>query len=354
MNAIKPIALAILLVLLRHSHSETLTWLGQVSPGQSTGASKVSGDGLTVIGGQDLGPAFRWTAAGGMQPLLPVGDDNRAAAHAIAGDGSVVAGDSHSDRFRAAYWDAVGEGTYLGIEHEGMPHSLVTAMSADGLLLGGVFESWNNGPFDVPFLYSLSGGLRLLPTEAEQYGVYVQGISADGRRIVARGDNSAYIWDSETSYRKLEGFVATDLSGDGRFVFGSDANNRAVRWSDDRGLEDLGTLPGYFMTVRGASFSGSTLLATAYGGMSGGVHTALWRQDSGWVLLDEYLRDRGVDLGGGQLNYSAGVSWDGNVVTGTGRKDGQRQPFVATVPEPSSAVLIGLGLSALALLRRKR
>ncbi|MFN8221228.1 MAG: PEP-CTERM sorting domain-containing protein [Fimbriimonadales bacterium] len=194
----------------------------------------------------------------------------------------------------------------------------------------------------------------MLPIGDEPFGVYVQAMSADGRRVVGRGDRSAYIWDSETTYRKLDSFTATDLSGDGRFVFGVDPSGNAVRWSDDRGLENLGTIPGYAMTIRGSSFSGSTLVAEATGGVGLGVHTAIWRSSMGWVFLSDYLADHGIGTQGGYLYTSNSVSWDGNVVLGDGNRNGHRQAFVATVPEPSSAMMISLGLAALVRLRSKR
>lgn len=338
------------------SQAESLTWIEPAPQGANIRGARLSGDGTTVVGaGSGAGIdyyAYIWTASGGTQVLAPVGSDTRALAFAVSEHGDRVSGTSVSDLYRSSIWDIGGGSRHIGNGGGPWRHSEVLASNADGSKLAGkLFDGI--GDVNIPFVWTEEGGTRLLPTGDEPYGVYVQAMSADGRRIVGRGDGNAYIWDSATSYRKVDSFTATDLSGDGRFVFGVDPNGNAVRWSDDRGLENLGTIPGYYMVIRGASYSGSTLLASATGGIGVGVHTAFWRPSTGWVFLSGYLADRGISTQGGRFTYPQSVSWDGNVVMGDGSRNGHWNAFVATVPEPSSAVMIGLGLAALALLRRK-
>lgn len=339
------------------SHSESLTWIDPGVQGTGIWGSMLSGDGSTVVGWSEdayVAPyAYKWTRAGGTQVMSPVNGDTGASATVVSAHGERIGGASLSDRFRASVWDAGGGSRRLGVETGPWLNSLVLATNADGSKLAGRLTD-GDGEISIPFLWTEEGGARLLPMGDESNGVFVQAMSADGRRVVGRGDRSAYIWDSETTYRKLDSFTATDLSGDGRFVFGIDPNGDAVRWSDDRGLENLGTIPGYAMTIRGASYSGSTLLAEATGGIGMGVHVTLWRPSTGWVFLRDYLAERGIGTNGGYLFTPRSVSWDGNVVMGDGNRNGHRQAFVATVPEPSSAVVICLGLAALVRLRRKR
>ena len=65
------------------------------------------------------------------------------------------------------------------------------------------------------------------------------------------------------------------------------------------------------------------------------------------------LESAGVDLEGYQPLVITAISADGGIVAGTARNpDGQVEAFMAVVPEPGSALLLGLGLAALAGSRR--
>jgi uncharacterized membrane protein len=199
------------------------------------------------------------------------------------------------------------------------------------------------------------------------------------------------------------------VSGDGSTVVGDSSNftgSEAMRWTSDGGMVGLGHLPGgsYPLSqAHGVSENGSAIVGfgnsssgfqaflwTALDGMvglgdlaGGGFHSQayavsgdgstvvgfatgtsgkeafLWDETAGMQSLKEMLEAGGADLSGWQLNEARGVSYDGQVIVGTGiNPAGETEawmakfgPFdsVTAVPEPSSALgvcaLLGLGLT---------
>ena len=68
------------------------------------------------------------------------------------------------------------------------------------------------------------------------------------------------------------------------------------------------------------------------------------------VLLTEFGLER--ELFGWQLTYALGVSSDGRTVAGFATDPlGRTEAFVAVIPEPGTALLLGLGLACLAGVR---
>ena len=62
----------------------------------------------------------------------------------------------------------------------------------------------------------------------------------------------------------------------------------------------------------------------------------------------------GVDLTGWQLASALGISADGNAIAGYGiNPSGQTEAFIAVIPEPGTALLMGLGLAGLAGVKRR-
>ena len=67
---------------------------------------------------------------------------------------------------------------------------------------------------------------------------------------------------------------------------------------------------------------------------------------AGMRALDVLLKSLGVHLDGWQIAQAMAVSADGLTIAGTGYDpSGNVQAFIAVIPEPTSAVLIGLGLA---------
>ena len=90
---------------------------------------------------------------------------------------------------------------------------------------------------------------------------------------------------------------------------------------------------------------------------SRGVEAVIWDASNGVRSLSTVLTTGyGFDLTGWTLNRARAVSDDGNVIVGEGiNPAGQIEGWIATIPEPSSLLLLSLlGLSAITISRRRR
>jgi probable HAF family extracellular repeat protein len=102
---------------------------------------------------------------------------------------------------------------------------------------------------------------------------------------------------------------AYDVSADGAVVVGRAVNAagqwRAFRWTASGGMQDLGTLGGYWSGASGVSADGSVVVG--------------WAQNAAWPQR-AFRWENGVmqDLGtlGGNQGGASGVSADGTVVVG--------------------------------------
>lgn len=71
--------------------------------------------------------------------------------------------------------------------------------------------------------------------------------------------------------------------------------------------------------------------------------------------LQQVLTGLGLDLTGWDLWGAQGISADGRTITGFGLDPSDfDEAWIATIPEPSTGLLLGLGLSGLAAWRRNR
>jgi uncharacterized membrane protein len=127
--------------------------------------------------------------------------------------------------------------------------------------------------------------------------------------------------------------VATDSSTDGSVIAGyrTDVSGRtAFRWSATNGLQWLG--PGY---VRGMSGDGSVII-----GDNGGT-AFIW--DPYYGRRDATLVFQSLGLGNFSYLTVTGISSDGKYLVG-GTANG---PYLAQIPEPSSLLLLLIGVVAL-------
>lgn len=155
----------------------------------------ISADGTTVVGysNSNSNPtgrrAARWTQAGGLVDLGTLGGLH-ATASAVSGDGSFIAGNSHTPTaIHAARWYGGGVED-LGVL-PGDVASYATAMTRDGIAILGNSQ----GADTEPFLWTETFGIESLTTYVAAEGVNltgwildeVYGVSADGRAIVGNG-----------------------------------------------------------------------------------------------------------------------------------------------------------------------
>ena len=187
-------------------------------------------------------------------------------------------------------------------------------------------------------------------------------ISADGSVIVGIGEaatgGEAYRWTQATGMVDLGNMPgggydsANGISADGLVIVGhgnGSLGQEAFRWTQETGMVGLGDLPGgYFSsTALAVSEDGSVIVGhskTNNDGMEGFI----WDASNGMRHLQQLLVSAGNDLTGWSNLHPWGISDDGRTVVGlgtflleTGRTQGEA--WVATVPEPTTAVLFVSG-----------
>jgi probable HAF family extracellular repeat protein len=150
---------------------------------------------------------------------------------------------------------------------------------------------------------------------------------------------------------------AYGVSADGSTVVGysySASGYEAFRWTSASGMDGLGDLAGgsFYSYAYGVSADGSTVVG---GGISASGNRAfIWDERNGMQnLRDVLINDYGLDLTGWTLRTAYGISDDGLTIVGDGlNPDGYGEAWIATIPEPGTLFLFGLG--ALGLIRKHR
>jgi probable HAF family extracellular repeat protein len=285
-------------------------------------ARDVSADGSVIVGVSSAAryEAFRWTSAGGMASLgdFPGGSFSQAAG--VSADGTVVAGAgdiaSGSEAFR---WTSAGGMIGLGdLPGDGL-NSQAMGISADGSVVVGyghiqgpfIEELGEFGILDVAWRWTAEGGLVDLgdPLGRGRSRSVARAVSADGTVVVGR-------WGGQ-----------------------------AFRWTADTGMVLLGDLPGD-NNAWGVSADGSVIVGS---GMDGAF---VWDATLGRRNLRDVLVGLDVDVTGWDLAAAHDVSHDGLTIVGVGTNPGGfREAWLAKIPEPSTAWLLGSGLGGLAALR---
>jgi probable HAF family extracellular repeat protein len=283
----------------------------QTSSGGNSEAFDVSHDGGVAVGVHSFGGTSGrvWTE-GGITSVgeLPhaIGNGNVATAFGVSGDGSVVVGHSPSGEtgVEAFMWTSTD-----GIVGLGRANYVSTAWAAseDGSVIVGV-----------------SGSQAFRWTEADG----IQGLGALAGPSFAR-----------------------DVSADGSVIVGT--SSQAFRWTELSGLVGLGTLPGRAASAAEAvSSDGSVVAGYSYTG-SGPRTPFIWHAAEGMRDLEVVLSAVGLDLTGWGLGEARGLSADGRTIVGVGTNpDGNTEAWIATIPEPGTAILVSIGLAGLAVRRR--
>ncbi len=340
------------------------TRLGFLDSSSSGGAPRseaygISSDGSTVVGfskAEGSFRGFRWTAAGGMisigalDSLNPYSD-----ALAISGDGSTIVGESRfGDSMVAHRWTASG-----GIQAFGFPlggtSSSTMAVSANGQFIAGYTDS---GSARQGFRWSASTGIQVI--SSPPFLTQPNGISADGSIIVGTNfasGNGAFIWDAANGIRSLNdvtpsafvGASAWAITPDGKWVVGS--GDQAFRWNAATGFQPLGV---NFIRAMAVSADGNIVVGD--NPLAGSQQAYIWDPVGGARELKTFLvTDLGLNLDGWTLTFASSISADGTVITGVGTNpEGQREAWVAVVPEPAGLSAIISILMALQFRRARR
>jgi probable HAF family extracellular repeat protein len=155
---------------------------------------------------------------------------------------------------------------------------------------------------------------------------------------------------------------ARGVSADGSVVVGqsnSASGDEAYRWTSGGGMVGLGDLAGgpFISEAWDVSLDGAVIVGRSYTGV--GIEAFVWDAASGMRNLREVLIALGIDMTGWTLGTATAVADDGlgldNSVTivGIGSSPSGAQAWLAQIPEPSTAWLVGGGLVGVAALRRR-
>jgi probable HAF family extracellular repeat protein len=302
-----------------------LTSLGTLPGVTASVAEGVSADGATVAG-YITGPGsyrpFRWTSSAGMQVLEPGAEI--AFAWDISDDGQFIVGGYGSSTVfggnQEAYrWTAGGQYEFLGFLPQGPTTSAAWATSADGSIVVGAARS--NAGHQEAFRWTATDGMvGMGDLPGGEIASRAFGVSADGRIVVGES--------------------------------GSPSGPEAFRWTAESGMIGLGHLPGddFISTAYAASADGSVVVGSSVTG--GRTAAFIWDQARGMRELRSVLEsEHGIDLTGWQLVTAIDVSADGLTIAGNGVNPvGQIEAWVATIPEPSSGLLVLVPLIAMMIL----
>lgn len=276
----------------------------------------MSADGSVVVGVNGTS-AFRWDAVNGMVglPDLPGGGVN-AQANGVSDDGSIIVGQGFSSLGTEAFrWDATTGSVGLGVL-QSPGESWANAITGDGtVIVGGGTRNLN-----PPALkWDATGTLSQLPSTG---AAIANAVSADGSVVVGAGGSGV-------------GTQAVLWNGIRREILGAFATNSGVLSSSALDVSADGSV------VVGTS--ATTSLATAF----------VWDRTLGLRRLDVVLASLGVDLTGWTLTSATGISADGQTIVGYGINPvtGANEAWIAVIPEPTTALFLGLGLIGLALRR---
>lgn len=361
----------------RWNAEDGLISLGRLPGGRYEGwASAASGDGSTIVGTGDTaidipGPdgepfvsawnAFAWHPETGMTGL----DGDRSLAERVLGgqaggvsaDGRTIVGsriveagyDPEIDWdyriHEAIVWRDGRAPLLLGtLETERGPWfpydhgSFATDVSADGSIVVGASDTTDSREAFVWDEVHGMRGLGRFPSDDLSTSA-ATGISDDGRTIV--GTNVFY--DLRTGARRGEGFIYTEATGLQRIP------GLSERWSD--------------VTVTDISGDGSVVIGFGYTPptsdpsvvMRDSREAFVWDAEHGVRTLKDVLATLGVDLPHWQLTEALSISRDGRTIVGSARNaGGALQSYIAVIPEPATAALLGVGLLALAWRRQRR
>jgi probable HAF family extracellular repeat protein len=310
-----------------------------------SGASSVSGDGSVIVGygmyegGYQGHQGFRWTAARGIEVVIP--DPAFAGQpfgpNAVSADGSTVAGIvlAVPIGLEAARWSQATGVERLGDLAGGDFGSQAHAVSADGSVVVG--DGASAAGYEAFRWTAAIGMVGLGDLPGGEFGSYARGISSDGSTVV--------------------GGSTSELGGE------------AFRWTEATGMVGLGDLPGgaFDSFANAVSADGSIIVGQGKSG-TGFYDAVIWDAQHGMRSLREVLISEiglGASLDDWHLDNATGISADGRTIVGEGRGPSGLEAWIAYlpnsaavhVPEPSTALLAGmagLGLLFVAHTRRAK
>lgn len=263
---------------------------------------RVSGDGTTFVGGEGQGGrALRWRPPGEFfqLPFLPpVPANPRSEAIGTAHNGSVIVGESGSSAtgFRAFRWTVAGGPEPLGaLPGADAAGSSAEAVSADGTIVVG--SAIDAGLKRRAFRWTEPTGMVALPGLPDELGdSFALGVSPDGGTIFGsaatpRGTREAWRWTAVTGTVPLGDLAATNFrtfpraaTFDGSTIVGVTTGGAFI-WNEAHGMRSLQEV---LITDFGMDLTGWRLDAAnaiSYDGLTiAGTGRAPDGSVSGWVV----------------------------------------------------------------------
>ncbi|MCA9503710.1 MAG: PEP-CTERM sorting domain-containing protein [Myxococcales bacterium] len=347
----------------RHDGFRTFSELGPDAPDEALFEPRaLSSDAGRIVGSLDGAPAV-WEQGVGtsLLPGLPAGTEG-ARAYGISDDGRYVVGSAHDGgswtsvsqglngeisvvevpRFVPVSWD-LEQGTLQALSNE---RGIALDVSDDRVVVGQLAP-------EIPGLTGLVAGFRWDDVHGSQY-------------VPSASSTFAFGWALD----------AAAISADGTTIVGSTPADllgpfarHAYAWSGSPGSEEILSSEGLRvidapagapstlqMLATGVSTYGRTIVGQ-YRVNARPVYTPfIWTEARGLEDLEVLLRSLGVSMDEWSLSEVLDVSADGRTILGTGRGPGSAltQIWVAVIPEPSTALLLGAGLACLATRRTRR
>ncbi len=355
------------------TRAEGLRFTDELGPGSPEPTefvpSAISGDGSRVVG-ELGGEAILWRVGEGIEVLAPLpGGTTDSRATGISDDGRFIVGSAHTGATAIRMRPFPGGG-FVEVE---VPYRVPARWTVErrevvglGELEGTAWDVSNQGVVvgeerldspirfpEVGFRWDESRGLQRVPTWLDDvfppWNPDATVISADGNTLAGR----SFDWVS--------------------WPGGPPVAELGYLWSGDTGVGD--TLPRtglellrppladgddptiiYYSKLTGLSADGSV----AVGYYESSTHSAslkrpfIWSKDRGFEDLEVLLEAMGIDTTGWLLDVAVDVSADGKTILGLGRYDGPLvrdavpAGWIVVIPEPTTTLLIGLGLIGLA------
>ncbi|MCA9292394.1 MAG: hypothetical protein KDA20_01120 [Phycisphaerales bacterium] len=329
--------------------------VAQTFTGLGTGAEAfgVAGDGSVVVGET---PGFRWTPSAGLQQLgpLPGSADPVVHAYSVSADGTFVVGAGTIGHVLQAYLWSDTEVRGLGFLDKTIPWSQARGVSADGSVVVGYSTI---EPATFAFRWTEATGmvnLGSLPSSAPFSAAWA--VSRDGTVIVGTSKSESgpevFRWTEATGMVGLGDLpggtydsFALALSADANVIVGASYGpngQEAIRWTQATGMVGLGDLPGGTFNSGAFAVSGDGSVVVGTGNGANGAEAFIWDATNGMrALRDVLINDYGLDLTGWTLNGAAGVSDDGLVIAGTGTHNGTSEGWVANLRPPCAGDVTG-------------
>jgi len=334
-NGFKALTSAWVLALLATvAWSQSLTWLGTLPGGDWSAAFGVSADGAVVVGWAENAAgdrrAFRWEN-GVLQDLDTLGGD-WSEASAVSAGGAVVVGYAHNaaGQWRAFRWE---NGVMQDLDTLGGCCSYASGVSADGSVVVGMAY---NAAGDYRAFRWQNGVMQDLGTLGGCCST-ASGVSADGSVVVgwarnAAGQERAFRWTAFGGMQDLgtlpggDGSLALGVSANGAVVVGGTyyyddsegyvvVYERAFRWTENDGMQDLGTLGGGASGALGVSADGAVVVGWARNA-AGQVRAFRWTVGGGMEDLNITYASLLTD--GSELWAASDISPDGRYIVGYG------------------------------------